>query len=587
MNTELSASTHGRVHSTDLILQDGYMDKIKSYAELMSATNMIPSHFAGNQLDLAIVVSKAITLGLDPVAMSHEVFPVKNKMTYGSKLIIAMIHGSKMVLPRTFIKEVGDWDNLKLSKNTNFHGGEKGLGVKVGFQYVGDASPTYGSTLYLEPQVNRNSPLWKTDPMQQLVYLAAKRWSSIHMPSVTMGMMMEDEVRNENSHSETNVSPSIHGNVEQSQEAVFAPETVVAINPTKSPEEVKDTSIENQINIEDESAEFTEIIDSVDINKSTSKAEGEKALTVEKAMKMSKEFVDGMIDSAEKAAKEPELPKAPIDGDLDEKGNKFDSRTHTGKRLPSGEWRLSKKGKELVAQWEEDKEEEERKEAEAAKALEEAKEVAAKETESEVIEPSTKEDEAVEETEAEEAETEEVQAYDHGINKGDFVKCASQEAIDVIGTSSPIQVNDVDNEDGTIEITVNNNSEWYPVVYEGSVMFEKCDAPESADAVQKSKESCDAIINQRKKCTASIEAKLDLIIDCKAKEEAKKAIQKWEKNAKNIITKVGVKGTNATQEEFETAGNANKSYWSESLSIIKRLKESLESQESEEENPFA
>ena len=40
----------------------------------------------------------------------------------------------------------------------------------------------------------RNSPLWVSDPRQQLAYLAIKRWSRLYTPDVILGVYTPDEI---------------------------------------------------------------------------------------------------------------------------------------------------------------------------------------------------------------------------------------------------------------------------------------------------------------------------------------------------------------------------------------------------------
>ncbi len=289
--SNIALSQNGRVSTTDMIMGDGNLDKIKGFSNLMSGSNMVPQHFKGNTYDCAIVVAKAISMGFDPVAMSQEVFPISGKMTYGSKLIIGMIHNSGLVEPRTFTQEIGDWSKLQIRKGQAFHGNEEGLGVKVGFKYIGDSEPTFGSVLYLEPQTIRNSPLWKTDPMQQLVYLAAKRWTSVNMPAVTMGMMTEDEVKDE-SKPERDITPQAPSMVNPESEVV-----------NFSSAEVK---YEEQVDIE--------------------------------------EYIEEQ--SVEQVVEQPVEPKGPQAGDLDSEGNEFEPDFMTGTTLKDGTWRLNKAGQE-------------------------------------------------------------------------------------------------------------------------------------------------------------------------------------------------------------------------------------------------
>ena len=40
----------------------------------------------------------------------------------------------------------------------------------------------------------RNSPLWKSDPKQQLAYLAIKKWARLFTPDVILGVYTPDEM---------------------------------------------------------------------------------------------------------------------------------------------------------------------------------------------------------------------------------------------------------------------------------------------------------------------------------------------------------------------------------------------------------
>ncbi len=51
-----------------------------------------------------------------------------------------------------------------------------------------------GEPLYLSGVVTRNSPLWVSNPKQQIAYLGVKYWARLYCPEVILGVYSPDEV---------------------------------------------------------------------------------------------------------------------------------------------------------------------------------------------------------------------------------------------------------------------------------------------------------------------------------------------------------------------------------------------------------
>lgn len=60
----------------------------------------------------------------------------------------------------------------------------------------------------LKPVTVRNSPVWKSDPRQQIAYLAVKRWSRLYCPDVILGVYTPDELATPE---EKNINPAPPG----------------------------------------------------------------------------------------------------------------------------------------------------------------------------------------------------------------------------------------------------------------------------------------------------------------------------------------------------------------------------------------
>ncbi|EBR7955207.1 enterohemolysin, partial [Salmonella enterica subsp. enterica serovar Stanleyville] len=66
--------------------------------------------------------------------------------------------------------------------------------VQVGAILRGESEITWGEPLYLSGVVTRNSPLWVSNPKQQIAYLGVKYWARLYCPEVILGVYSPDEV---------------------------------------------------------------------------------------------------------------------------------------------------------------------------------------------------------------------------------------------------------------------------------------------------------------------------------------------------------------------------------------------------------
>ena len=74
---------------------------------------------------------------------------------------------------------------------------EIGLGIRISATLRGETQPRVLELLLVQASV-RNSPLWATDPKQQLAYLAVKRWARLYAPDVILGVYTPDELDESN-----------------------------------------------------------------------------------------------------------------------------------------------------------------------------------------------------------------------------------------------------------------------------------------------------------------------------------------------------------------------------------------------------
>ena len=85
--------------------------------------------------------------------------------------------------------KVGDWAKINGKEDKSWD-----KGIKVWATLKGETSPREIDISMGQVGSVRNSPLWVSDPRQQLAYLAIKRWSRLYTPDVILGVYTPDEI---------------------------------------------------------------------------------------------------------------------------------------------------------------------------------------------------------------------------------------------------------------------------------------------------------------------------------------------------------------------------------------------------------
>lgn len=191
------------------IFGSGSVDNYIRFADLMaSSAVMLPAHLSGKPADCMAVAIQAAAWGMNPFAVAQKTHVVNGTLGYEAQLVNAVISSSSAIVGRFHYRTIGDWSKWKYQakkitkggKNGNYtvetHGGlnESGLGIQVGAQLAGDSDITWDDVLYLENIEIRNSPLWKSRPLQQIKYLGVKYWGRIYCPEVILGVYTPDEL---------------------------------------------------------------------------------------------------------------------------------------------------------------------------------------------------------------------------------------------------------------------------------------------------------------------------------------------------------------------------------------------------------
>ncbi|HAT4984399.1 TPA: recombinase RecT [Serratia marcescens] len=190
------------------------LGQLTSFASLMADSVVsVPAHFVGKPADCMAVVMQAMQWGMNPYAVAQKTHIVNGTLGYEAQLVNAVVTSSNAVRGRFHYEYAGDWSKCTTSKEVTVKkpakgGGtydkvervrgwvdqdEVGLSIRVGAVLRGEEEITWGEPVYLSSVAIRNSPLWATNPKQQIAYLAVKYWARLYCPEVILGVYTPDE----------------------------------------------------------------------------------------------------------------------------------------------------------------------------------------------------------------------------------------------------------------------------------------------------------------------------------------------------------------------------------------------------------
>lgn len=191
------------------------LDKMLRFAQVMSqGTVTVPDHLKGQESDCLAITMQSAQWRMNPFAVAQKTHVIGGVLGYEAQLVNALISSSNAIQGRFKYEYGGNgWDKCTTSKEiketkTGRNGSyevtkrvrgwsdadEQGLFIRVGATLRGDDEITWGEPVYLSSVVIRNSPLWASNPKQQMAYLAVKYWARLYCPEVILGVYTPDEL---------------------------------------------------------------------------------------------------------------------------------------------------------------------------------------------------------------------------------------------------------------------------------------------------------------------------------------------------------------------------------------------------------
>lgn len=151
--------------------------EVVKFAEVMCRADIaLPKHLRGNAGACMAVALQALEWQLSPFAVASKSYTVNGAIAYEAQLIAAVVNTRSGIKGRLKYRYEGEGPSMTCTVTGTLDDEE--------CVYT---TPTIGSI------TTKNSPLWKSDPQQQLGYFAARSWARRHCPEVILGVYDRDE----------------------------------------------------------------------------------------------------------------------------------------------------------------------------------------------------------------------------------------------------------------------------------------------------------------------------------------------------------------------------------------------------------
>ena len=191
---EVATTAIGMPGVGEMIFDDAKFERMNQLAVMMASGKCaIPRHLQGNPGDCFAIIAQAAQWKMNPFVVAQKTHVVNGALGYEAQLINAVVTSMNVISDRFRYEYCGNWDEYRKSGFAKT--AEMGCGVNVGATLRGETEVRWlPMPLCMEQVKTRNSPLWATNPMQQLAYLAVKYWTRLYAPDAILGVYSVDEL---------------------------------------------------------------------------------------------------------------------------------------------------------------------------------------------------------------------------------------------------------------------------------------------------------------------------------------------------------------------------------------------------------
>lgn len=168
------------MNNGSLLLNGDVMDRMMKIADVMSqGISTVPKHLQGKPSDCLAIVMQAARWGMDPYVVGQKTHVINGTLGYEAQLVSAVLTATGAIRGRFHYEYRGEKDVME---------------CRVGAVISGEKDITWNEWLCVSEVTIKNSPLWKSNPKQQIGYLQVKYWARAYTPWAILGVYTPDEL---------------------------------------------------------------------------------------------------------------------------------------------------------------------------------------------------------------------------------------------------------------------------------------------------------------------------------------------------------------------------------------------------------
>lgn len=168
------------VSASELVRNPSMMDQFNALANVMANGKVtVPKHLQGSPGDCFAIVMQAAQWGMNPFSVGQKTHLVNGVLGYEAQLVNAVVQSSGAISGRFHYEYTGEGETLS---------------CRVGAVIKGESDIVWSEWLSARTVAVKNSPLWKTNPKQQMGYLQVKNWARLYCPGAILGVYSDDEL---------------------------------------------------------------------------------------------------------------------------------------------------------------------------------------------------------------------------------------------------------------------------------------------------------------------------------------------------------------------------------------------------------
>ena len=191
------SSTAGGLSFTD-------MGQVMEFAKLMSISRQaVPKHLRGEPGACMAVSLQALGWRMDPFAVANKSYMVNDRIAYEAQLIHAVIEQRAPITGRIKGVVSGEGPTRKWTLTAKTTDGDT-------VEYIGNE---------IGKITTKNSPLWKSDPDQQLWFYSVRAMCRRHFPDVLLGVYEKEEIKHAEGLRDVTPKEATGGWAQQAREA--------------------------------------------------------------------------------------------------------------------------------------------------------------------------------------------------------------------------------------------------------------------------------------------------------------------------------------------------------------------------------